>query len=246
MAERRELLTDHRRKGKVLVPPFTSLVGDLKEVSWIRTIVPQLVWIDLVQQKFGHQHGVKLITELGRVVRKNVVREPSREFGSISHFSDISIVEANAVCVELTKINVLQPLKQAIRPLVALYPRCSLRFLFSDDQATPEPSDINLLKERLLSLFKREGRDSMMVQATYVWLMFDSDKLKVSPDLSLAKFPEIDKYPDTELSRRIGSMIRALLNGRFGAEEDSENRGWSEYFWNQGLQLDKCDSGWSE
>ena len=59
----------------------------------------------------------------------------------------------------------------------------------------------------------------MMVQATVVWLAFDAGALKARKGLSLAQLPEIEHYPDTELSKRVGGAIRSSLNMFFGEEQ---------------------------
>lgn len=84
----------------------------------------------------------------------------------------------------------------------------------------------------------------MMVQANVVWLAFDAGILKVQEGIPLAEFPEIEYYPNTELSRKIGSCIRAMLNGFFGPNESSFTSGyWPAYFWNRGLVIEECEFG---
>ncbi|WP_079538464.1 hypothetical protein [Bradyrhizobium lablabi] len=81
----------------------------------------------------------------------------------------------------------------------------------------------------------------MMVQATAVWLAFDADILKVTADLSLARFPEIQDYPDTEISQKIGASIRGGLNMFFGSQIHYANAPWPDYFWNRGLAIEPCE-----
>ncbi len=84
----------------------------------------------------------------------------------------------------------------------------------------------------------------MMVQATVLLLMFDADAFKVNEGSVLSKFVEIERYPNTELSREVGSMIRATLNGLFGQDNFRiKNSTWPQYFWNRGLAIDGCDFG---
>jgi len=71
-------------------------------------------------------------------------------------------------------------------------------------------------------------------------LAFDSGMLKVNKDLALAKFPEIEKYPHTELSKRVASGIRSTLNVFFGSDSYSAPSNWPCYFWNRGLEIDAC------
>lgn len=82
----------------------------------------------------------------------------------------------------------------------------------------------------------------MMVQATATWLAFDADVLKVAAGLALANFPEIDQYPDTEVSRRVAASIRSTLNVLFGSEiHFGGSSDWPHQFWNRGLALETCE-----
>lgn len=80
----------------------------------------------------------------------------------------------------------------------------------------------------------------MMTQATAIWLAFDADILKVTPDLSMARFPEIEQYPETEISQRVGGSIRSGLNMFFGSDIHYANSKWPIYFWNRGLEIEPC------
>jgi hypothetical protein len=97
------------------------------------------------------------------------------------------------------------------------------------------------LKEVIASLYSRSEREPMMVQATAIWLAFDADILKVTSDLSLARFPEIEHYPDTEISLKIGGSIRAGLNMFFGSGNHYSDATWPDYFWNRGLAIEPCE-----
>jgi hypothetical protein len=92
------------------------------------------------------------------------------------------------------------------------------------------------------SLFRRNDRDPMIIRATATWLAFDAGKLKVSEGLALAQFPEIERYPDTELSRRVGSGVRATLNMLIGSGQGQPvDTSWARYFWNRGLAIAPCE-----
>jgi hypothetical protein len=75
----------------------------------------------------------------------------------------------------------------------------------------------------------------MMVQATAIWLAFDAGIL------SLARFPEIEHYPETELSQKIGASIRDGLNMFFGSQIHYSDATWPDHFWNRGLAIEPCE-----
>jgi hypothetical protein len=117
-----------------------------------------------------------------------------------------------------------------------------MRFFFST-QASPSGDyieQLRYLRRLVAALYDRSSRETMMVQASFIWLAFDSEMLKVNRGLALAEFPEIEKYPHTELSRRVAASIRAALNGFFGSDSYSAPSDWPHYFWNRGLEIDTC------
>jgi hypothetical protein len=127
-------------------------------------------------------------------------------------------------------------LGDALHPLLFWYPECPLRFL---DSYPAESVDQHILHATVARLLNREDRKSMMTQATAVWLWFDSGLLKVNPELVLARFPEIERYPDTELSQQVAGSIRASLNA-FYTKDNDEVRAWPIYFWNRGIEIAEC------
>jgi hypothetical protein len=239
MAEKRKLLSDHKRVGKRLVPPLVHMLpGPMNEVSWVKTIIPEMCWLGLVQMRHGHRDGVELITAVARSARTVHPNRESLVFGAISNYAQLSLVEWQQMRDRLLEDGELFPVQEALRPLVVLYPECPLRNLFQSSPGEPIPDYLETMKQLLELMFLRRERDPMMFQATFVCLAFDAGTLSVAKGLALAEFPKIQDYPDTELSLRIGASIRSTLNMMFGKRYPQP---WSAYFWNRGLQLDECE-----
>lgn len=239
---RREILADHKRRGKVLVPPFTHMLGVLQEVSWVKTIIPEICWIGLIQYDHGYQRGVALITSFTRTMRQ-VRSSSSREiFAAASSYSEVADAEWAELRERMAATADLPKLQESLEPLIALYPQCPLGPIFTAPPTVAPENAVERMRNLVASLFRRADRDPMMVQATAIWLAFDSGVLKVQQGLALAQFPEIEHYPDTEISKRVGGAIRASLNGFFGQEQlYSHASSWPQYFWNRGLALSPCE-----
>jgi hypothetical protein len=88
---RKKVLQDHKQRGKTLIPPFTHLLGPLREVSWVKTILPELLWIALIQDRYGHRMGVELITLTARTARQVAPSTASSIFGAISSFDTLAL-----------------------------------------------------------------------------------------------------------------------------------------------------------
>src|SRR3546814_8711781 len=74
--KRTPVLSDHKRVKSKLVTPFNEAFGPMREVSWINTMIPALLWIALIQGAWGPRRGVEVITAFTRDVRAS---DPARD-----------------------------------------------------------------------------------------------------------------------------------------------------------------------
>jgi len=238
----KKILQDYKRQGKTFIPPFTHMLGPLQEISWVKTMIPELVWIALIQQHYGHSKGVSLITSLTRLARKCAPSEKIRIFVTISSFKEMTSDEQLCLQSELGVSGELFEIQKAFTPLIVFYPECTLRFLFSTMPSLTDGGNKHLenFKTLVAGLYDKTSRNTMMVQATPVWLAFDSGALKVFEGLTLASFPEIEKYPNTELSQKVAASIRASVPMFFTEHHYPASSNWPRYFWNRGFEIDRC------
>jgi hypothetical protein len=239
----KKVLQDHKRRGKTFIPPFTHMLGPLHEISWVKTMLPELLWIALIQDYHGYREGVALITSLTRAARKCSPSGRQRIFATISSFGELTADEQSCLQSELAVLGELFEIQKALLPLIAYYPECPLRFLYSSkpNHAVESEQDLNRFKTLLEGLYNKTSKDTMMVQATAIWLAFDSGVLKVFKGLALASFPEIEKYPNTELSQKVAASIRSSIYMFFGGGTHYPvSSAWPQYFWNRGIEIAPC------
>jgi hypothetical protein len=132
-------------------------------------------------------------------------------------------------------------IRSALLPLAAFYPAFPLRGLWTE-QPSCETAGLDKLESTIASMFRRDLRDVMLVQAIFVALHLDAQVLHVMADSALLQISEIEQYPETELSRRVGSMVRATVNTLAHNMAPGGSIEWSNYFWNRGLELRPCRS----
>ena len=219
------------------------MLGPMQEVSWVKTVLPELLWIALIHDYHGLRKGIELISELGRVARSCLKSKALIIFGAISSFGELDDEQKNSIRNKLTSSGALFLIQKAILPLIAFYPECYLKFLFYHEPSPTDRSKENLerLKSVIDDLYDKTSKRAMMVQATMTWLGFDSGAFKVHKDGTLlANFPEIEKYPLTNLSKKVAASIRAAINMFFIETHYPVHTEWPTYFWNHGLQIDRC------
>ena len=234
-----QVLGDHKHIKSKLVTPFNDAFGPMREVSWINTMIPELLWIALVQQAWGPRCGVEIITAFTRDVRASDPKRNGTIWAAAGKFADLpngvlsSIVDSRPYRDDLCA---------PLAPLHAHYPGHPMRELVSEVTTPPPSCDLGGLKRLVGGLFDRASTSATMVQATATWLAFDADKLKVSAGLALADFPRIEDYPNTDQSKRIAASIRATLNAMFGeVDHMASGTDWPTAFWNRGLELEACE-----
>ncbi len=239
---KKKILQDHKRKGKTFIPPLMHRIGPFKETIWAKTMIPEFLWIALIQDCYGWRDGVELITSLSQIAHKCSPSVKKRVFATINSLGVLTADEQSCIQSNLADSGELLKIQKALMPLIAFYPECPLRFLFSDkpDLSVKGVQYLEQLKSLVKKMYDKVSIDSVMVQATAIWLAFDSGALKVFKGLTLASFPEIEKYPHTELSEKVAGSIRATMHIFFHEPYYVEPANWPSYFWNQGLKIDPC------
>lgn len=242
---KQKVLQDHKRQGKTFIPPFTHTLGPLQEVSWVKTMLPEFLWIALIQDYYHYREGVELITSFSRIVHRCSPSDKKHVFATISSLGQLTEDEKSCFQSELATSGDLLKIQKALMPLISFYPECPLRYLFSSEYnfSGNEKKKLEQLKSLVGGMYDKTSKDTMMVQATAIWLAFDSGTLKVAKGLALASFPEILKYPNTELSRKVAASIRASMHIFFTEPHYLTSSNWPSYFWNRGLVIDQCYFG---
>jgi len=238
---RKTVLRDHQRIGKRLIPPLAQL--NLSEVSWMDLILPELIWLGVLNNIYGRVKGAELAITLPKIAT-SVGRDTDKNewFISVSSFSNLSKQQGQAVVELLTASGQIELYRKAFSTLVNYYPECPLGFLFNSENPHMESpnKDLQHFKQLLNRLFDQKSVDATFVQANAIYIAFVLDKLKVSKNLTLAEFPRIQDYPNTEISKRIASSVRATINVIFSNDILQTTIFWPKYFWNRGLQIEPC------
>lgn len=236
------VLSDHKRVGKRFIPPFMHQCGEIHELKWIDGPMPELLWLALL----NHAHGFALGAELGLAVARAATSAVPRDvegkktwFAPTSSFWMLSEAHQQNAVAAIRKRGQMDEVQSALTPLIALYPRCPLRFLFDEEPPGPRPEYLPELKRALVPLFDQTTKEATLMQASALDIAFASDILRVAKSTSLANFPAVAGYPDTDEAVQIGASVRAAIRCCLNATCGHTSR-WCAYFWNRGLEIDAC------
>lgn len=232
------ILSDHKQVGKRFVPPLMQ-IGPLHEVKWIDYILPELLWLALLNSSYNLKKGASLALNISRAASK-AYGKPGVWFAPISSYASLTIQQQKEVSKILTP-NDLNMLKGAISPLAEFYPECPLKFLYEEPPITNKrETQLTHFKKLLSRLFDRHDKEATFMQANAIYIAFDSDILRVQKGLALANFPAVADFPRTEESIRVASAVQASINGFMGNEHFNKKSFWPNYFWKRGFELEPC------
>jgi len=236
---KKPVLSDHQQIGKRLIPPLMQGIN-YQEISWRKQLIPELIWLALINNRYGYMKGA----ELALALPKSAVDATKNQawFVTVSSYTQLSIEEKKKTVDLLRNKNVFDQYRIALLPLIYFYPSCPLSFLFDlETKNEIDKEELEEIKRVLESMFDRRSVKATFIQANAVYIGFTIGKLVVSPDVSLARFPEVQYYPNTEISKQVAASIRATMNTIFDIDVIKDDLSWPTYFWNHGLELEQCN-----
>jgi hypothetical protein len=240
--ERKRLFTDHKKVGSKLIPPFKAQLN-VEEVSYSRLAQPEMIWLRLLSMNLGEKwtgdFTVAMTQALGRITGD------APWLLGISDFGTLSTGVGAALRVELEAQGLLWMAQGELQGLVGLYPECPLRVLFDAHPIlVNREHELDRLKRAFRETRDKSSREATIMQGHVVYLGFVSRKLHIVKGATgFDDFPELERYPDTEKSRRVAASVRASINAFFGPLDgpDDSRRKWPGYFRRRSLELEPLD-----
>lgn len=238
------VLADHKKQKNKFIPPAIHLLGGFVETSWIKEGLPELIWLRLLNKYHGVNKAAEIALSFTKVCIAGVTSEPKPLFGFVSSFKKLSPEEQREIRRIMQTAWWHAPLVEACGGLLAHYPACPLRFIAEekDIASYKTPERLEFISSAIEPLFSKYDEATVFTQSTFYFLGVMQNKIHVAPHLTLAKFPEIQHYPNTELSRQIASGIRAFISSMMGKTfgDETLDHDWANYFWDRGMELSSC------
>jgi len=236
--QQRRVLQGYRQEGKRFVPPFLQ-DRNVEEIPWMDNLVPELIWIALLNRMFGNTEGTALATSIAKAA-SSCDQSAKRGFATVSDYAALSDEQERCIRSALNAEGTLERALRGLAVLISHYSEFPLSFLADQDGLSEGSlsSTLSDLTEVIASIGDRLSHAATFAQATVVYICLINDQLKVSPGTSLANFTAIEAYPITEESQRVASSVRATVNFLVTTHASS---GWSSSFWRQGRCLGPCE-----
>jgi hypothetical protein len=236
-AQPKKVLGDYKKQGSTFIPPMTHQLGKMKEASYARQTLPELIWWDVLADQVSAQFAIDVAGEIGKHLKDR--KEKQCWWAFASDFKKLSDDDFNKLKDDLEAKRMLKPLQRGLDSFLHLYPECPLwRFMPARPGGAVDLKYLDRFEDRFEELRDKRSRNGVLMQAQAVYLGFVLGRLKVFKGLALADFPEVSKYPDTQRSLEVGASICAAVNlaaaQMLPEYADDE---WVLYFWQRSFDL---------
>ena len=233
------LLEGYQRRGKRLVPPLMQLPSLDTSVSYVRDMLPELLWIGLVNQRVGYVRSARILEKVFRIVQETTRSDPERNFALISAFDELSDDERAAICRNLNDAGILPLLQSCVAPLNLLYDRCPLLFLGHPEGVVENADLVSAVKNCVNWTSDKYKTPGIVLNMAVLIFLLVTERIALPPDLP--DFNAVVNAPESEEAQFAAGILRSIALTEFGQKRVS--RSWARRFWNRNYQLSPCEFG---
>lgn len=238
------ILQDHKRIGNTLYPPLLSSDIPLSLGSYTEEILPEIIWIGLINEELGYIQGKELITKFSKLALISKQTDEYFNFAIASNFYSLNQKEKKIFINKLLDENIFNLMSELLSPLIYFYKDCPFSFLNKEvDLSKDEEIElINKLKIVISKHFDRFQKDSNIGQFHIFYRRILDKKISFYQGMVIPDFNAIIESPDSEEAKEASSFIRCSAKNEFIAISDLKDftYEWSKNFWNQSYKIDDC------
>ena len=86
---KKQVLSDHKRVGKRFIPPLLQ-VAPFHDLSWVDCTLPELLWLGLLNNRYGLKRGSDLGLSLAKAAAEASVHSIGRWYAPTSAYSSLT------------------------------------------------------------------------------------------------------------------------------------------------------------
>jgi len=230
-----EILAGHEKIGS----KFTLFPNSLTETRYAEVVLPELIWIAVLNHELGEQRTARIVACIAKCVNTGA-EDTEQWFVLARHLARLSVAEISCVKKSLTSEGLLTEIQKGLSPFLFLYPDFPVQWL--NVHPVDRAQYLNQFKELLGFLIDKRSRQSTLMLACATYGLLVSGQI-IIPDKSLVEdMNSLQDYPHSDQSRKAASSIRALTNSlAIEGESELTKPSWSGQFWQRGLVLEPPD-----
>lgn len=236
---KQHVLQDHKRVGSRFIPPILARLP-LAELSYVRDLLPEIVWIGLVIKRLGYREGIDLCATAAKAAKKILPDEKFMNFGLCSSWGHLSAAEREALLETLTTDQLYIPLQKSVEPLLTLYVACPMSFISLPTNPMSKERLVTILRECVDELIDKYCTPAMAAQAALLYIRGLTGGLYFLKGVETPDLDAIITRPESEIGQRSAAMVRASVLQELMPLETERVSPWAQTFWNEALYIDSC------
>jgi hypothetical protein len=234
------VLSDHHRRGKVLVPPMMQL-PNLVETSFSDAKIPELIWISALFNWTDDRSAVNAVIEFQLACQKITKSDQLPTLSFLSNFDRLSKAQQGAINSDAECGRWIGILKRALWHQNALFERYPLAFIFQAQEDVDLDEALARIKKDVHELFDRRSHHATKVQTTAVIGMMATGKIVLNSSINFPDPNRVFDTPESSDARKVASVVRAVLNTGSNMDTDATIAArWVNDFWTQAYSLEEC------
>lgn len=235
---KKQLLDGHKKIGKRFIPPMKQ-IPIMNEVSYIDNILPELIWIGLINEKVGYVRGARILELIFSTIDKFEEPTQHNSFALISSFNLLSEDQKECLVKTLDQADFLEIVKNSLAPLNLLYENCPLLFIGPPTNHYSSEELVATMKKCVADVIDKYETPGIVLNGSILLSRLVTRKIKFPADMDLPDFNAVIDSPDSDEAKRAAAFMRSNALMEFGMHEVSAV--WAQYFWNRGYELSPCE-----
>lgn len=242
---KKKILEDHKKVGKIMLPPFLSHDMPIQETKYTEELLPEIIWMGLIHEELGFKKGIDLIRTFIQLASDSKESEGYINFSISSHLYKLSEEEIKILIDKLIDKNIFFEVSDILSPLTYFYKDSPFSFLNKEIDLTKEDELVLLekLKTSLTNNFDKFQQASNVAQFNVFYTRVIDEKISFYSGMKVPNFDSIINNFDSDESMEASAFVRNNVKSEFMYMSDIEKHTfeWSKSFWNQSHKLDNCE-----
>jgi len=235
--KRKQFLAGHKRIGKRILPPMMQ-IKNLQFTSYVDNLLPELIWIGLLNQKFGYLMASRILESLFLEIEKIEDSKVTGNFALASTYNFLSYNQKSQLHEACRRNDILEFIQDAIAPLVLIYDSCPLLFFGPPPKLIPESNLVSALEKCVSDVIDRYNTPGVALYTSILFYRLITKKIHFPADMKLPDFNMIYKNINSDEGKHAAGFVRSNALAEFGYLNIDPL--WANTFWNRNLEISSC------
>jgi hypothetical protein len=213
-------------------------IGPWREVNYVNDILPELIWIGLINNTLGYVNGARLFEKIVESALGANSELPKKNYAILSELGSLAERDREVFLSSLEEKSILTQFRNIVAPLVLLYEECPIKYIGPPTGLMTNEQLVHLVTTAVDRHFDKYETPGVVLNGAVLVGRIIAGTIhhatgEPPPDLN-----SVIEKPDSDEAARAAGYMRNTAMQEFGMRKNEPK--WSRYFWNNNYRLSKC------